>query len=841
MNEKITYDKLVDPSAFPQLYKDVEGLIVLLTTVQQKITTNLSAMKSAAGVQVDSAKTLADLQNALNKIKEQDEALNKLKGTTKLLTLEQAKQRLQAQEYNKVVKDQAKIALDMTTEYQRQSKSLIELRKQAQAVLLANQENTVSGKALIAQYTELDQKLKKVDDTLGQHQRHIGNYTHSVINAFKATGGFAGALDIVGKIMGVDEETLRSLTDAHHTLASAAKDLHHITAGETHAQEEHNVAVHEGIVATEEMTVATEAETVATEEATVATEEMTAAMDVNPIFLIIAAISAFVGVVAYLTLKENESEEAVKDFNAAVGKQQEEIAGLSTSIENLTIDYKVLAGQMSKTAGEVAKTEIETTEKRKKAAEEYREARKKIIEDYEKEQSGFFTSSMAIQELEEKKKAKLEVLERNFNTILLNIQTEGNAKKTNAIQENTNKETEDHQKHLDDLLKLEEDYWKKLRDLRTQNIIYNYDREKQLIWDHYNDESKKYAGHTEILVELDIERDRKLKELYRKQQAEWDKIRKETKDDSIKKVQDDAKKEAQDNADPAFSPQLKANIELASKEKELREKQHKEQVDAALSLAEQLEKIEKEHVDKVNALHLAKIDHDIDKTKQAIDIQLRLAEAGQANTLESEMKHQDELEKARVQELERQKKVARQQEEIALGLAFIKSFEKELEAGKSPGAALSAATTEIIAAKLIGKALSGSAFDGTEDTGSDGDLDGKGGMLWMLHRNERVVNADDNAKLNGMSNEKLVANALMFENIMKPQFDSSISSGFGTEKADVQSAVNSLLIKKVETLTEVIKNKPENNWQFDHLGNLIHTRIEGGLRRLTIKQTYLKG
>lgn len=60
--------------------------------------------------------------------------------------------------------------------YAQTSKRLNDLRKAYKDLAIQNRENTAEGQKLIAEITELDTKLKKVDATVGQHQRNVGNY-----------------------------------------------------------------------------------------------------------------------------------------------------------------------------------------------------------------------------------------------------------------------------------------------------------------------------------------------------------------------------------------------------------------------------------------------------------------------------------------------------------------------------------------------------------------------------------------------------------------------------------------------------------------------------------------
>lgn len=290
------------------------------------------------------------------------------------------------------------------------------------------------------------------------------------------------------------------------------------------------------------------------------------------------------------------------------------------------------------------------------------------------------------------------------------------------------------------------------------------------------------------------------------------------------------------NEDKTSKEYIAAEKQKQEDLKALREIEKKEKFDeikGALDTAEELLKIEKDMQDEKNRIRMEGINYDLAQNKSAIEQQLRLAEAGQANTLAFELQEQDRIEKERVQELERQKKIAKEQEVLALSLAFLKAYEKELEGGKSPAQALSLAATETIAAKLLGKVIAGSAEKGTEDTGDvDGPgLDGKGGMLWMLHRNERVLTAQQNEKLEGISNDDLVRNAMMMEKYNSHAM--MISAGRS------MMSVESPIVQSIEDLTQVIKEKPGYHVSWDNFGKAVRIEFANGKRTINKMQTFI--
>src|SRR5690606_31286553 len=104
--------------------------------------------------------------------------------------------RLEIVKANRAVRERAKAereakkALAQNSEYQKLNKALGELRRQSKDVLaemfrlerqgkknsIAYQELANKARGLVAQTNVLDKGIKKIDTSLGLHQRHVGDY-----------------------------------------------------------------------------------------------------------------------------------------------------------------------------------------------------------------------------------------------------------------------------------------------------------------------------------------------------------------------------------------------------------------------------------------------------------------------------------------------------------------------------------------------------------------------------------------------------------------------------------------------------------------------------------------
>lgn len=208
----------------------------------------------------------------------------------------------------------------------------------------------------------------------------------------------------------------------------------------------------------------------------------------------------------------------------------------------------------------------------------------------------------------------------------------------------------------------------------------------------------------------------------------------------------------------------------------------------------------------------------LDKYATQIQQQTQLAVAGKANTL-AYLERQQAAAYVRQAQLDKQAAKVKEGQELAnIFLAFMK-----VNASKGLAAAPES-LAETLVAKGIGEALA-SFYVGTEDTGAGGNLDSKGGMLAVLHPNERVLTAEQNSKLGKVSNEQLV-NSFIKLNYYPAIKDIS-------PREEMSNAMAEMLHKDMEKLTETIKNKREQAIDWNSLNEMIIRQTENGLTRET--------
>lgn len=153
-----------------ELKATAQGLKTELTANTQASTAQLKQFSAAS----EQANKLMQQAVQIEKLKAQADQ-QKIKAEQEIVKL----QKMQAQETARLAKEQekaAKLAANEASAYSKLSAELNKARKAYKDLAVTNQENTQEGQELLATITELDAKLKKVDATVGQHQRNVGNY-----------------------------------------------------------------------------------------------------------------------------------------------------------------------------------------------------------------------------------------------------------------------------------------------------------------------------------------------------------------------------------------------------------------------------------------------------------------------------------------------------------------------------------------------------------------------------------------------------------------------------------------------------------------------------------------
>ena len=117
-----------------------------------------------------------------------------------------------------VMKESKRPLEDAAGSYNALNKELVELRKTYRA-LSEEQRNSDFGTDILLQIQSLDAKLKASDATMGQYFRNVGNYSNSIVDAFKQMGFASTSLDGPLKKVGVKDSYIAGNKYVEHAFA----------------------------------------------------------------------------------------------------------------------------------------------------------------------------------------------------------------------------------------------------------------------------------------------------------------------------------------------------------------------------------------------------------------------------------------------------------------------------------------------------------------------------------------------------------------------------------------------------------------------------------------------
>ncbi|MDX2369414.1 MAG: phage tail tape measure protein [Colwellia sp.] len=176
----------------------------------------------------DEIKKITAAEKELIKVKKDEARLNeKLTSLQKGQLDNKIKLQQQLQKETKARKDLLKANSSLTSQYQKESATLNNLRKRYKDMVLSSGGATNATRKLRKEITKLDTKLKKVDADVGQFQRSVGNYKSALTGSLGTVGQFAtgagaiaGGVMLAGKAIGSAIEIVREFDQSLKELGS---------------------------------------------------------------------------------------------------------------------------------------------------------------------------------------------------------------------------------------------------------------------------------------------------------------------------------------------------------------------------------------------------------------------------------------------------------------------------------------------------------------------------------------------------------------------------------------------------------------------------------------------
>jgi TP901 family phage tail tape measure protein len=383
------------------------------------------------------------------------------------------------------------------------------------------------------------------------------------------------------------------------------------------------------------------------------------------------------------------------------------------------------------------------------------EERLKLIEDENEraQKQAILSAETRIKEIEktvadEKQKAELiRLIRENLNKELDALDTQYYAKQEAALAEANRLKKEQENAFADEL--------ERITDENYERGLTDQEKEIRAVNAKYFELEDKAQGDAEALKQIEIAKMNELNDINLKYQ-EIDYKNKE---------------------------------EQAKKDEELAKEAKKKEWETTQEFAQKTTDFLIEQSDK----RIAALDKEIEAAEKQADVLKNLAENGNIQAQQSLAEQERIIAESNLRKQQEQKK----QQRIQLANSVFSTYASKVEAGSKNALAETIRDTTLLQAFINSIPA---FYDGTEDTGSGGGLDGKGGFHAVLHPHERVLPKSLNDRIGSMSNEDLTRIAQEYQNGRLMRQDVAHSS------MDL-----ALLVNEMKDLKQVIKNKPETN------------------------------
>lgn len=483
-----------------------------------------------------------------------------------------------------------------------------------------------------------------------------------------------------------------------------------------------------------------------------------------------------------------------------------------------------------KEAQDKAKSEKQAQQQAKKDAEdrekELEDLRNKIREEQRRQQLEAIRSEREIilqnykneyDDLEKQYKAK-GYLKEQYNQYLILI----DAKYTKQLSLLAEKEAKEKEESDKKIIELETEYQKQLIEIQNKGLKEANDRQLQTI----DEAIKKELELQERFIKAGVlDTDQLVKYYYERLKIQLDNLEIERRiEEANLREKYKNNKELLNLELDLLNKRFEANKLFLEKQTGQEAKQKSEDLTTKFK-AKELE-AQKDLYQNLNAIADAFYDREeqriqrkielIDKEIQASkDRQNQLTELAKqgiqdaTNNLAFEQRKQAELEQKKIKEQQRAKI-------IELGLNALKTYTAKLEnKDKNP---LGSTIKDISFLTAFIRTLP-AFYDGTENTGLGGTVDNKGGFLSILHPHERVVTAEQNKELKGISNKELVNIVSLWKsNLVQPK-QNAPQLGF--------NSLNPLEIK--QAIKEGFKSIdiPVRDVSFDKITGIVSEVVKG--------------
>ena len=726
-----------------QVFIQSNDILKLKKQLESELKRELEAVTAKS---IEQAKTIDDLTKKYD-------ALNQRQERNKKLTEDE---KIARQKNNQLAKESAKLQSDLTGAYEKATVRLARMARQLKDLSIAGMEDATSTKLLKQSYDELFASVSKAEQSVGQHQRNVGNYAgsfnglqNSINQVTRELPAFVNSAQT--GFMAISNN-IPMLVDQFHALKKANAELN--------AQGEKTIPVWKQML--------------------------------SGIFSWQTALSVGITLITV--------------YGKEIGNLISGLFGVKNANEDLIKSQEEYNNQLDETIERVSKlnkeqiSDLDFSTKMKILDMKKRKATDQEMFDFEQQQRerNIIKNQDALNTLGQQ---YADAIERRMN-----IESQLSQKKDDEdLKEALEKAVANEEKIYAAKEQAREKLDRSSLDKATANATFEYE---QLV----KEEEKKEKAAKDAQDKADkrkLERDKLIADNAKKVSNLVDKtLKKEFKD-----IENDAKEkqrleEERLKNEQAFRDkmnQLIADMEedqarederLAKKKFDEEQKRFKDSINALQQFSNDR-----------NAIKMREIERDIDLSRrretelQAIALQ---GSEDAKNNIAFERRRQAELERERRRQIEAQKRTE-------LGLSVLKAYQSNVE--RDPNGALKRTLTDI--SVLSGAIRALPSFEkGTENTGKNGNgIDGRGGFLSVLHPEERVMTKGQNKKVGGLSNDELsdiawmynvgmLKNAEVNDNYKLEELNSNVKELISVVRNRPTNSIDIDVVKKLWTLTE---------------------------------------
>lgn len=800
MAKKINYTDLVNQPSFQSGLETLEAM--------KKVMTDIVALsgKTVSGGVPENAAGLKDYTKSVSACEMAQKSLEKIEQQRILLQSRAGKSiedlKVKNADLNQTLKARAKEEQAVAGSITKMSLELARLRKEYDNLSPAMRQNAAVGKDLLKQINGLDSQLKKLDESVGRHNRNVGNYSNSIQDAVGKLGFLNKYTELAEKATLIYNIVLEISNNLFKKKKIVTEEVIVAEAAETVATETNTVASTINTAAKETQVVVEKSLKTAEEAETVATEANTVAKEANKAATL-GWIAVGIAAIAVLT-------KYIFSFEGASDKLEQWTAGIKAYFKTMSFEIADASMEYTKAMQEIEDEEnkhiLKIAELRASAQEARLDAMESDVyqikidklKEFEKLSDESFDieiehmkkiaeaeKKLSIQYILENKEGQREQIKKykEAEAAVADLEREKAQRKMRTAKQILSAETDASNLEL----KLKQDAER----LNAERIQDELDRKQELLKLSYKNELDALKEQQRKLGDADgtsPEHAAERNALYKKYLFDKENIYEEWLKkhiQNIKKLEDKDETAATGYRIRMDEIDKKAEDEAIARRKKIAEDEKAENAKRRDDALNAIEDYEKQVADKKQRQY----DREIDSSKRHQDLLKEMAARGNQDA-----QNNLAMEEAKEIQLQAKKeKAIQKQKQIEAGLAILKDWSKNLETSDNATKALTKTLTDAAVMSAALKAFS--FFEGTEDTGSGGNLDSKGGFLAVLHPKEAVLNKEENDFKKSLGYD----NTMLLQAAAAHKADESLNEKWQT---------NEMILRKFDELKAEIKNKP---------------------------------